>query len=263
MPKVDEFLRELGIKTSQDQSLCFERMCNRPVATKGNYIGGLWIALSTACHVANFIGRPFLLSTYQPIRTLGSRNIRKTLEKLLSILKHDGRIVLIDEPTVFVMPLKITLEITRQLGYVPTKQLWTKPTNPKIAYCFDGNSAKGRKCPTKDQTEELLRDFLQVTTDVVQLGLPNTFEDDVYSMCTASVVCTTSTGISHIAHSTGAPMVLSYFNVGQSSATKRKALYDLVHQYHIGWYGSSCKLCKSVAEISAACAEFIKMSKTP
>ena len=257
MPMLDNLLAPLG-HISDDERLCFERMCNRPVATKGNFVGSTWMYLSAACHIADVLQRPFILSTMQPIRALKYRCIRPLLESMMSILDHRGRIVLSDEPTLFLIPMRHMFNIVRQHGYVPTVRTWqAPPRTPKIAYCFDGVSAKGRKCPTTEQAAYLLSSMSRLTPNIVKLGLPLTLVDDIEHLCTSSVFVTTSTGISHIAKSTNVPMIVSYFNVGKPSTTSRKNPYDLIDQYRIGWYGTTCHLCDTPESIVRTLLEFV------
>jgi hypothetical protein len=172
----------------------------------GNALGDAWRITQWLLRKSEESGESALVSRHFPInRDGGPENIRELIPRAAALLDSTGTVQLVDHsgPTV-----PIDGEIWGPLSppYMrlrDSRYRWDGGSAGTICHQFDGVSCAGNKNPPP-------QDIPLVTQwpNMVRLGLPLTIEESLAELARCRLFVGVCSGISHLAHSVGCPMIL-------------------------------------------------------
>ncbi len=164
-------------------------------------LGDHWATINYLITRSFVLREEMLLSRYQHGQDFASR-----LQEIRYLLAAPERssVVLVDEPGTH-EPDGFDVWAT---NYWPTKETWKPNAGRRVCYQFDGISSAEDKNPPREDQRRILDFLKRENMEPVRLGSHMTLAAAVHELAEAQMFIGCDSGMSHVAHSVGTPMIL-------------------------------------------------------
>ncbi len=166
-------------------------------------LGDHWMTVNYLITRSYILREEQLLSRYQHGKDYGPR-----FAEMLSLINGPERssVVLVDEPG---QQEPDGFDVWTGPAW-PTHKRWNARCHKTgyICYQFDGISSAECKNPPEQDLDNILRDIYRSRLSGHMLGMGSTLENVVEHLSVASVFVGVDSGMSHLAHSVGCPVII-------------------------------------------------------
>ena len=176
----------------------------------GRALGDVWTLTQWLARRSEETGQPAVLSRQLGPQPDGHDNVLDLIPRCLALLDTTGTIEFTDEEGVD-PPITGPSLWGPRVVYMPTRNRWLPWPGMSLAYQFDGRSGSDAKNPSAVEAERILHAWPVDnigTCPPVRIGLPMTVEEEIAALAGSRLFIGVCSGISHLAHSVGVPMIL-------------------------------------------------------
>jgi len=202
---------------------------NMPFGT-ANALGDQWSTISFLYRISEAISAPIDMGQYYYSRysheTITKETYKLTKE-ILPLFDTKGKINLIDQAAKTLLPWTVRFAYP----YLKTKIKWnSKKTTNIVCFQFNAKSQKKLVYMDNEQIEKIQSFLKKLGYRVQKLGFNQSIEDIVNCLSTCTAFVGVDSGMSHIAHSVGAPIFMIannrlLFSMRNGSHYKKQQLY--------------------------------------
>jgi hypothetical protein len=173
----------------------------------GRSLGDVWTLTQWLLRRSEETGKPAVLSRQLGPQPDGHDNVLELIPRIAALLDSTGTIEFTDEPGVD-PPITGPSLWGPRVVYIPTKLKWHGTQDRLIAHQFNGRSGADAKNPPPGDVETIQRHLFFGGMTPLSVGLPWTVEQSVIILAACRQFIGVCSGLSHVAHSAGCPMIL-------------------------------------------------------